>query len=135
MADNRAIITETFDALAKGDGRPFVKLMADDFVWIMEGKTAWSGTYSGKAEVQARVLGPLFAQFELPYVNRAEKIIVEGDDVVVLCRGNVNTKTGKRYDNSYCYVITMRDGAMIKLREYFDTELVTAVLEAPSVAD
>lgn len=125
---NKAILTDIFDALAQGDGRPFVAAMADDFTWIIEGTTAWSGSYRGKAEVRARVLGPLFAQFATPYVNRAERMIAEGDSVVVLCRGEVVTHSGKPYNNSYCYVIRMRDREMIELREYFDTELVTAAL-------
>lgn len=128
---NKAILARIFDALARGDGRPFVGAMAEDFTWIMEGTTAWSGTFRGKAEVQARVLKPLFEQFATPYVNRAERMIAEGDTVVVLCRGEVTTRSGKPYDNSYCYVIRMRDGLMVELREYFDTELVTAALEPP----
>lgn len=128
---NKAILTRIFDALAEGDGRPFVAAMADDFTWIMEGTTAWSGTFRGKAEVQAKVLAPLFAQFATPYVNRAERMIAEGDSVVVLCRGEVVTRSGKPYNNSYCYVIRMRDGEMVELREYFDTELVTSALEPP----
>lgn len=131
---NKAILGAIFDSLAAGDGRPFVAAMADDFTWIMEGTTAWSGTYVGKAAVQERVLKPLFAQFATPYMNRAERMIAEGDTVVVLCRGDVATRTGKRYDNNYCYVIRMRDGKMIELREYFDTELVTSALEPPQRA-
>jgi ketosteroid isomerase-like protein len=50
---NKAILTQIFEALAHGDGRPFVAAMADDFTWIMEGTTAWSGTFRGKAEVPA----------------------------------------------------------------------------------
>jgi hypothetical protein len=52
--------------------------------------------------------------------------------VVVLCRGEVTTRRGKAYNNSYCYVIRMRDGQMVELREYFDTELVTAALVPPT---
>lgn len=131
---NKADLARIFDALAAGDGRPFVAAMADDFTWIMEGTTAWSGTFRGKAEVQEKVLKPLFAQFATPYVNRAERMIAEGDTVVVLCRGDTTTRTGKRYNNSYCYVIRMRRGRMIELREYFDTELVTAALQPPPAA-
>jgi ketosteroid isomerase-like protein len=97
----------------------------------MEGTTPWSGRYEGKDLVRNKVLNPLFAQFATTYRNKASKIIVEGDDVVVLCNGDVETKAGKRYNNSYCYVIRMRDGQMIELREYFDTALVERALEPP----
>ena len=131
MADNRLIISAIMDALAEGDGRPFVQAMADDFTWIMEGTTPWSGRYEGKDVVRSKVLDPLFGQFATTYRNKASKIIVEGDDVVVLCNGDVETKAGKRYNNSYCYVIRMRDGQMVELREYFDTALVERALEPP----
>lgn len=130
-ASNKQVMQQIMAALAAGNGRPFVDAMADDFTWIMEGTTAWSGTYRGKAAVQARVLGPLFAQFATPYRNRAERFIAEGDTVVILCRGEVTTKAGKPYNNSYCYVVRLREGKMVELREYFDTELVTAALEPP----
>ena len=131
MPDNRSIITEVMNALADGDGRPFVRTMADDFAWILEGTTPWSGRFEGKDVVRSQMLDPLFRQFATTYRNQASKIIVEGDDVVVLCNGDVETVAGKRYNNSYCYVIRMRDGKMIELREYFDTALVERTLEPP----
>jgi len=131
MPDNRSIVTSIMASLAEGDGRPFVEAMADDFCWIIEGSTPWSGRYEGKAEVRERLFAPLFAQFATTYRNRAEMILADGDQVVVLCRGEVETVRGERYDNSYCYVISMRDGRMSELTEYLDTALVERVLEPP----
>ena len=51
----------------------------------------------------------------------------EGDRVVIEARGEAKTKTGKRYDNSYCIVITVRNDKISAVREYQDSELVTAV--------
>lgn len=119
------------DALSRGDGSLFVAAMADDFRWVLEGSTAWSGTYEGKTAVRDRLLGPLFAQFATRYRNHPEKIMVDGDHVVVLCRGEVETLGGNRYDNSYCYVIRMANGKMAELREYLDTALVDRVLSPP----
>jgi ketosteroid isomerase-like protein len=133
MSGNREIIAAAMDALANGDGRPFLAAMADDVCWIIEGSGAWSGRYEGKQAVRERLLMPLFAQFATTYTNRAARIIAEGNSVVVLCRGNVETVRGDRYDNSYCYVITMRDGRMIELCEFLDTALVDRVLTPPPV--
>lgn len=133
-AENKRIMRGVMDALAEGNGRPFVAAMADDFTWEMEGTTPWSGRFEGKSVVRKQVLDPLFAQFATTYRNRAERIIAEDDNVVILCRGEVRTKAGKDYNNSYCYVIRMRDGQMIELREYFDTALVEAALDPPDAA-
>jgi uncharacterized protein len=129
--ENRRVMTAVMDAMALGDGKPFVDAMAEDFAWRMTGTTAWSGVYSGKAEVRGRLLKTLFGQFSSPYRNTASRIIVDQDTVVVECRGEVTTKSGKPYNNSYCWVISMREGKMAELVEYFDTELVTSALEAP----
>ena len=132
MNDNKAIVTGVMEALAVGDGRPFVDAMAEDFTWILEGTGPWSRRYEGKDIVRNALLKPLFAQFAGPYLNRADRIVAEDDTVVVLCRGNVETVSGDRYDNSYCYVFTLRDGQFIELREYLDTALVDRVLAPPA---
>ena len=55
-------------------------------------------------------------------------IIAEDDRVVVLARGEVKTVRGEDYNNSYCFVLTMRDGKIVELREYMDTALAEARL-------
>jgi ketosteroid isomerase-like protein len=53
--------------------------------------------------------------------------------VVVECRGHVMTRSGKPYDNTYCYVCRFgADGLLHELVEYMDTQLVAEVLEPPS---
>lgn len=105
--------------------------MADDFTWIISGGGPWSGAWRGKQAVREELFGPLFAQFEGTYTNRASRFIAEGDTVVVECRGNVATKRGERYDNRYCYVCTFRDGKLVELVEYMDTALAERVLTPP----
>ncbi|WP_417461519.1 nuclear transport factor 2 family protein [Kordiimonas sp.] len=132
--DNKIIMQGIMDELSRGNGKPFVEAMDDDFSWTLPGRNAWSGTYSGKREVRERLLTPLFAQFATKYCNTARRILVDGDFVVVECQGAVTTKTGKAYDNSYCYVIRFEGGKMKHLNEYMDTSLVEEALEAPDRA-
>lgn len=127
-ARNKQVLEDAFAELAKGNGKPFVDLMADDFCWTIPGTTRWSNTYRGKQAVLVDLMKPLFAQFANRYTNTAQRILAEGDYVVVECRGNVTTKAGKPYANEYCYVIRMADGKMCELREYLDTELVASAL-------
>lgn len=127
--ETRAVLEAIFDGLAAGDGRPFVDAMAEDFTWIMPGSTDWSGRYEGKGAVRADLLRPLTARFK-SYRNRAQRMIVDGDQAVVLCQGDAETVEGRRYDNTYCWVFRLRDGRLIELIEYMDTQLVAAVLGA-----
>lgn len=126
--DNKRLMEHVFARLAQGDGKPFVDSMADDMTWKVNGSTRWSKTYHGKHAVRTELLGPLFAHFADRYTNAAERIIAEGDYVVVQCRGRVTTTSGKPYDNEYCYVIRFADGKMHELTEYLDTELTTSAL-------
>ncbi len=128
---NKHIVQDVFAELAKGNGRPFVDCMADDFTWTMPGQGTWSGSWRGKQAVREQLLGPLFARFEGAYTNEAVRIVAEDDIVVVECRGHATTKSGKPYDNNYCFVFRLRDGKLRELTEYMDTELAAEVLGAP----
>ena len=130
-AENKRLLRAAFDGLADADATAFLDLMAEDFTWIVEGQSKWSLRFEGKAAVQRDLIRPLFANFATPYRNHAEEFIAEGDRVVVPCRGEVTTKAGEDYNNSYCFVIRMRDGKMVELREYMDTALAERVLELP----
>lgn len=129
---NKQIMQALFDELALGNGKPFVAALSDDIVWNIIGNTSWSGSYAGKEAVLGQLLAPLFAQFETRYKNRAIRMTAEDDIVVVECRGEVSTKSGKAYNNSYCYVYRMRDGRICELTEYLDTQLVSEALAAPA---
>lgn len=126
-AENRAVLTEIFESLAAGDGRAFVDAMAEDFTWIMIGSTDWSGVYRGKAAVRGELLRPLMARLK-SYRNTAQRFIVEGDWAAIQCTGDAETVDGHRYDNSYCWVVRFRDGRLIELTEYMDTQLVRTAL-------
>jgi uncharacterized protein len=121
-----------FDAMATGNLRPFGALMADDFTWTIPGNSTWGRSWRGLKEVREKLFGPLFERFADTYTNQAVRFIAEGKVVVVECRGKVMTKSGKRYDNSYCYICHFGDdGLMHELTEYMDTELAASALGAP----
>src|SRR5262249_43034395 len=129
--ENKKLMQQIFAELEKGNGRPFTEAMADDFCWTITGTTPWSKSFRGKGAVLDDLMKPLFAQFAGRYTNRAERFIAEDDYVVVECRGNVTTKTGKPYNNTYCYVCRFADGKLRELTEYLDTQLVTDALTPP----
>ena len=131
-AENKLLMQQVFAELAKGNGKPFVDSMADDFRWTITGTTPWSKTYDGKRAVLKDLMQPLFSQFADRYINTAERFIAENNYVVVECRGRVTTKAGKPYNNTYCYVCRMGGGKMRELTEYLDTQLVAAALADPA---
>lgn len=130
-ADNKQLMQAVFAELERGNGRPFVDAMADDFCWDIPGTSTWSRRFEGKHTVREQLFKPLFAQFATPYTNRALRFIAEDDHVVVECRGSVETVRGEAYNNSYCYVCRFEGGRLRELTEYMDTALAEAVLAPP----
>ncbi|EQA45735.1 SnoaL-like domain protein [Leptospira broomii serovar Hurstbridge str. 5399] len=129
--ENKELMKRIFSGLEKGDGKPLLLSLSNDFSWTIIGSTAWSKTYRGRKTVRTELLDPLFSRFADLYTNSAHRFIAEGEYVVVECRGRVTTKSGLPYNNTYCWVVKIEDGRLKELTEYLDTELLTKALGEP----
>lgn len=127
-AQNKHLIQTIFAEMAQGNSRPLVENMADDFCWIVSGNNHWSGRYEGKQKVLEGLMAVLRSRIDGRIKTIGHRFIAEGDYVVVEARGNNITKSGKPYNNAYCFVIRLADGKLKEITEYMDTELVTAML-------
>jgi ketosteroid isomerase-like protein len=130
-AENKRLMERIFNELSNGDGKPFVDALAEDVRWTIIGDTAWSGTWDGLASVRRDLLGPLFHQFETTYRAKAIRLIAEDDWVVIESRGDVITKQGKPYRNTYCNLYRLKRGEVVEITEYCDTQLLTEALDPP----
>ncbi|OHB26938.1 MAG: hypothetical protein A2790_13850 [Phenylobacterium sp. RIFCSPHIGHO2_01_FULL_69_31] len=130
-AENKRLMQTAFEALGRGDSRPYLDLLDDDFTFTITGQTPWSRTIAGKAAVRRELFGPLFAQFADQYTAQLVNLIAEGDTVVVEHRGCVTTKGGKLYNNEYCLVCRLENGKLKSVKEYADSLLVDRVLDPP----
>jgi ketosteroid isomerase-like protein len=130
-AENKQLMASVFEQMAAGNGQPFMDVLADDVRWTVIGTSPWSRTYSGKRAVVSELMRPLFKQFGSQYRARAIRIVAEDDVVVVEARGDVDTKSGQPYNQTYCYVFRLADGEVREMTEYLDTDLVNRVLDSP----
>jgi ketosteroid isomerase-like protein len=128
---NKALVQGIFAETAKGNGRPFVDALADDVRWTIMGQTAWSRTYEGKRAVLGELLGPLSDQLGGRNIVSAQRVLADGDVVVVEGRNHSVTSSGRDYPNRYCWVFVMRDGKVAEITEYADTQLIAEVLAPP----
>ena len=48
-AENKQLLQDIFAASARGDSRPLVENMAEDFRWTIAGNGRWSRTYDKQA--------------------------------------------------------------------------------------
>lgn len=125
---NKAILSKAFEGLAKADSTAFLAAMDEGLVWEVKGSSQWSNRFEGLANVERDLVGPLFSRFAGPYRNIPELIIAEGDHVVVLAKGEVETVDGKTYNNDYCFVFRLSGEKIVEVREYMDTILADAAL-------
>ena len=128
-AENKQLLQHIFDELAQGNSRPLVESMADDFCWTVTGSTRWSKTYEGKQAVIGELFGTLRSRMADRIRTKAERFIAEDDLVVIEARGNNTTKSGKPYNNTYCFVFRLANGKLQEVTEYMDTMLVATALE------
>ena len=124
---NKQTVLKFFEAGNRGDMDTCFGLIADDIRWTNMGTTSLSGTYSGKAELMEKLLGPLFGQLKQGIHMDVVRLVAEGDHVVAQTQGTAETLDGRPYNNSYCWVIRVRNGQFAELTEFMDTELATAV--------
>ncbi len=128
MSRNADIIAHIFSETAKGNGEPYVAALADDATFRTIGSNSWSTTFHGKDAILNDLFGRLRTKLKGRNVCAPSRIHDAGEFVIVQANGQNLTRDGQPYENDYCFVIRMRDGKMVEIEEYCDTELVAAVL-------
>lgn len=131
-AANIALVTRYYEALAAGDFDALAALHCDDVVFNLVGTTPVSGRWVGKAEcfgpvVADGVIGKLVA--DTIRFSRQWRIMCADDNCVVgIMRGGGMGTNGHEYLQTYCQILTIRDGLIAELHEFFDTALVELAL-------
>ena len=127
-AENKQLLQQIFAEMAKGNSKPLVESMADDFSWTVSGTTQWSRTYAGKYAVLNELFATLRSHMAGRITTIAHRFIAEDDLVAVEAHGSNTTTSGKPYNNTYCFVFRVANGKLKEVTEYLDTLLVTNTL-------
>ena len=133
---NKAIVTRFFEAMNNGDVDFIVDSYAADGCLQTMGNTLISGTYT-KEQVTASA-GSIFEVFPQGLKFTATSMVAEGDKVAVEAVSEGQHVSGQTYSNEYHFLFEFREGKLLKLKEYMDTERVTDVLcggQRPPVED
>jgi uncharacterized protein len=104
-------------------------LITDDFEW-------WASYHHGVmncAQIKAMVAS-LTQMPRLP-VMTVIGTTAEGDRVAVEAAGKCVLPDGRPYNNSYHFVILLRDGRVRMVREYCDTKLAADTFAVANLAD
>jgi ketosteroid isomerase-like protein len=86
--------------------------------------------YRGRDEITSKLLAGLRARLATPVRFTIERLISEGDYVVMQASGRATTINGLAYNNTYCIIARITNGQIHELTDYVDTELITNALFA-----
>ncbi len=121
--DNRNAVAAAFDAWRAGTS-PITDIFAPDMTWRVEGRSAVSKEFANTQQFIDEVLAPFaerFANGDRFRPVRVRSVLAEGDTVVVVWDGRGVANDGQVYENSYAWVMEMRDGKVVDGTAFFDT--------------
>lgn len=103
-----------YDAMNSQDLDAIMAMYTDDArTWVLG-----DGPYAGYNTVSRDLLGGFLAAFNLRF--KILSMISEGNRVSMEVESD-GTLAGARYSNRYHNLVTVRDGKVAELKEYFDT--------------
>ncbi len=123
---NKAIVTRFFEAMNNGDVDVIVDTYAADGRLQTMGNTLISGTFE-RAQI-ALAAGQIFEVFPSGLRFEILDMLAEDDKVAVEATGEGEHISGQTYSNEYHFKFHFRDGKLLLLKEYMDTENVTDIL-------
>ena len=131
-AQNTRVVKEAYAAFQRGDIPAVLAALDDDIQWQAvigtEGIVPTAGLRRGRAGVaqffQQLADNVTFDAFE------PREFIAQGDQVAVIGRYKGNAKTtGKTWDVEWVMVFTLRNGKVVRFREYSDSLKLAAAFQ------
>lgn len=129
ITENKQLALQYLEAVGSADVAQLEGLLANEFSYWVAPSTKFSGTYD-RAQFLFGV-AHLFDDASSPFAFTFLELTAEEDRVSVTATGSVMMKNGKKYENHYHNLITVRDGKITAAREYMDTAHVNEVFGAP----
>jgi len=123
---NKRLTREFIAAIARCDTAAIVGAYAEDGRVVTMGNTLISGAYD-KSAIAATAGGVLQA-FPDGFEFTIHAMTAEDDRVAVEAESHARHVSGKPYNNHYHFLFRWRDGQLVELKEYMDTEHVTDVI-------
>jgi uncharacterized protein len=120
---SRETVRRAFEAWRSGTA-PITDVFAPEMTWRIEGHSVASREYRDRQEFVDEVLAPFGARFSSSDPFRPVTIrgvYADGDTAVVIWDGRGTALDGRPYENSYAWVLRVRDGALVDGTAFFDS--------------
>ena len=123
--ENKKIAVKFFDLLSSGS-EEYLDFYCDDSIIWTAGENAIGGKRS-KEEIVEFAQG-ILAAFPNGIAFNITGITAEDDRVAVEVSGDAIHASGQAYNNKYHFLLIIRDGKIMELKEYMDTQLAAKIL-------
>ena len=123
--ENKKIAIKFFEALSSGSDA-YLDFYTDDSIIWTAGDNAIGGTRT-KQEIIEFAQGVLDS-FPNGITFKITGITAENERVAVEVDGEAIHASGLPYNNQYHFLLTIKDGKILELKEYMDTQLAAKVL-------
>ena len=123
---NAALARRFFDAMSAGDVDAIVAAYHPEGSCWTSGNTLISGTMT--VERIKAAAAAIYDAFPDGLRFAIHGITAQGDRVAVEAESRGAHASGRTYNNRYHFLLEFRDGKLLRLKEYMDTEMVTEVL-------
>ena len=128
--ENVALVKKVYDDFSQQNVPEVLAVMAEDIEWSEAEGLPWGGHYNGIQEVVNGVFGPTSGMVP-DFTVTPEQIISEGDEVAVIHRYTGTGKaTGAKLDVVGSAWWTVRDGKIVRFRQFVDTVKFTQAVPA-----
>ena len=118
------IVKELYEKLTAGDAAGALALMSDDIEWFTMMDYKVDGR--GPQKVLEGMLIPAMQEWE-PYILTPDEFICGGDKVVSVGRfKGTNRVTRKHVEVDYSHIWEVRDGKIVRHRQFIDTHKIEA---------
>jgi hypothetical protein len=128
--DPKSVVVRYVEAARDGMSAVIRDSFAPDATWEYPGDLPLSGTYQGVDEIvdtflggAARLMAP-GTRVTIELVN----VIADGDQVAAEWTSRATSSNGVAYHNRNVGIFTVRDGTIVSVREYTDTQHAAQVL-------
>jgi ketosteroid isomerase-like protein len=119
-----------YAAFGRGDVPAVLGAFAEDIEWFEAEGMPYGGLYRGGDAVVENVFGPIATDVE-GFAVTPEEFVGSGDTVAAIVRYTGTGKaTGKSLDVPVVHVWDIRDGKLIRFRQYIDTVKFAEVVPA-----
>lgn len=128
--DNERLVLRFFETLSAGNYEGVKAMFHPDATWtVMAQGIPGAGVHKGAATIVDEFMKPirtgLFEDNDPKIVP--DSICSKGALVAMESRGVGRMKNGKNYHNLYAWFVEIKDGRIMAIREYMDSQYVTTL--------